>query len=124
MRRARGDDGAAAVEFALVLPLLLLLLCGIIDFGRAFNARITLTHAAREGVRVYALGGTLAEATTRVNAAAVGLTGITVTATGCTFGGPTTLTATSSFTYITPFIAKLAPATTTLKADGVMRCGG
>src|SRR5215472_18044642 len=56
-RRVRGGDrGAAAVEFALLLPLLLLLVFGIIDFGRAINAQITLTQAAREGARLAALG--------------------------------------------------------------------
>ena len=49
------DDGAAAVELALVLPVLLLLLLGIIDFGRAWSWQIALTQAAREGVRVAAL---------------------------------------------------------------------
>jgi glucokinase len=37
------------VEFALLLPLVLLMLFGIIDFGRALNAQITITQAAREG---------------------------------------------------------------------------
>lgn len=49
------QDGVAAVEFALVLLPLMLLLGGIIDFGFGFNAQIGLTHAAREGVRVEAL---------------------------------------------------------------------
>jgi len=43
------DQGAAAVEFAIMLPLLLLLIFGIIDFGRALNAQVTITQAAREG---------------------------------------------------------------------------
>lgn len=51
----RGDQGSAAVEFALVLPVLLLLLFGIIDFGRMLSAKITLTEAAREGARAAAL---------------------------------------------------------------------
>jgi Flp pilus assembly protein TadG len=50
------DHGAAAVELALVLPILILLIGGIIDFGLAFNAQISLTHAAREGARVEAIG--------------------------------------------------------------------
>ena len=59
-RRAGGgrpDDqcGAAAVEFALVLPILVLLVFGVIEFGRAYHARSTLAHAARQGVRVAAL---------------------------------------------------------------------
>jgi len=40
-RSAARDRGAAAVEFALLLPVLLLLVFGIIDFGRALNAQIT-----------------------------------------------------------------------------------
>ncbi|GAA2529940.1 TadE/TadG family type IV pilus assembly protein [Pilimelia columellifera] len=57
LRFRQGDDrGAAAVEMALVLPLLLLMLFGIIDFGRMFNAQIALTEAAREGARAESLG--------------------------------------------------------------------
>jgi Flp pilus assembly protein TadG len=63
-RRHKGhlDRGAAAVEMALVLPVLLFLLMGIIDFGRMFNAQIQLSQAAREGVRLASLntGATLA----------------------------------------------------------------
>ena len=54
--RAPGDLGAAGVEFALVLPILVLFLGGMIDFGLAFHNQIGLTHAAREGVRVEAIG--------------------------------------------------------------------
>ncbi|HAF49233.1 MAG TPA: pilus assembly protein TadE [Anaerolineaceae bacterium] len=41
--------GQSLVEFALVLPLLLLLILGALDFGRLFHAQIVLTNAAREG---------------------------------------------------------------------------
>ena len=50
------ERGAAAVEMALVMPLLILMVMGIIDFGRIFNAEIQLSQAAREGARVAALG--------------------------------------------------------------------
>ena len=43
--------GASLVEFALVVPLLVALLLGIIEFGWLFNAQITLTSLAREGAR-------------------------------------------------------------------------
>ena len=56
-REWAGQRGAAAVEMALVLPLLFMLIFGIIEFGFIFNRYITVTHAAREGVRVYALPG-------------------------------------------------------------------
>jgi len=51
-RGARGERGQALVEFALVLPLLALLLVAIIDFGLALNARIQVANAVREGARV------------------------------------------------------------------------
>lgn len=57
----RSDRGAAAVEFALLLPLLMLIVCGIIDFGGQLNAQNALTQAAREGVRLAALGKSDAE---------------------------------------------------------------
>ncbi|MDF9279236.1 pilus assembly protein [Arthrobacter sp. EH-1B-1] len=49
------ERGAIAVEMGILLPVLILLLLGIMEFGRAFNAQITLTSAAREGVRVMAI---------------------------------------------------------------------
>ena len=49
--RARGESGVALVEFALILPLLMLLLLGMLDFGRAFNYWIDQTHIANEGSR-------------------------------------------------------------------------
>jgi len=52
----RDQDGAAAVEFALLLPLLVVLLFGFIQFGTAFNTRIQATNAAREGARMAVVG--------------------------------------------------------------------
>lgn len=52
-RRNDGRErGAAVVEFAVVLPLLLTILFGIIEFGYVFMVRQTLQHAAREGCRL------------------------------------------------------------------------
>jgi Flp pilus assembly pilin Flp len=52
----RDQEGAAAVEFALLLPLLVLLLFGMIEFGFAFNTRIQATNAAREAARRAVVG--------------------------------------------------------------------
>ena len=52
----RGEDGVAAVEFALLLPLLVLLLFGLIQFGLALNTRIQATNAAREAARMAVIG--------------------------------------------------------------------
>ena len=51
----RLDRGAAAVEMAIVLPLLIMMILGIIDFSRVFNAQLQLSQAAREGVRLASL---------------------------------------------------------------------
>ncbi|HYZ20453.1 MAG TPA: TadE/TadG family type IV pilus assembly protein [Gaiellaceae bacterium] len=51
----RNEDGAALVEFALVLPILVLLLFAMVDFGKAFNYWIDETHLANEGARFAAV---------------------------------------------------------------------
>jgi Flp pilus assembly protein TadG len=54
--RLRSQRGAVAVEFALVVPLFLLLLLGMFDFGKAFNYWIDGTQLSHEGVRFAAVG--------------------------------------------------------------------
>lgn len=49
------EKGQSAVEFALVLPILIILLCGIIDFGWLFSCKISATNAAREAARYTAI---------------------------------------------------------------------
>lgn len=56
MRPPEREAGAAAVEFALVLPVLLLVVFGMIDTGLWLNEKITATEAARQGLRTYLLG--------------------------------------------------------------------
>ncbi|QCQ22966.1 pilus assembly protein [Desulfoglaeba alkanexedens ALDC] len=51
----KAEKGAAAVEFAIILPILIMLLFGIFQFGIAFNNYIAITHAAREGARLAAV---------------------------------------------------------------------
>jgi Flp pilus assembly protein TadG len=51
LTRLGSEDGASLVEFALILPILALLLFGMIDFGKAFNYWIDETHLANEGAR-------------------------------------------------------------------------
>ena len=56
MRKGHQDErGAAAVEFALVAPVLLLMVLGIAEFGQAYHVQATISQAAREGVRVMAV---------------------------------------------------------------------
>jgi Flp pilus assembly protein TadG len=113
-------DGAAAVEMALVLPILILLLGGIIDFGFAFNAQISLTHAAREGVRVEAIGVGDPVATAQAAFLAPGVTGSTAYVTqGCSGPGQARLEITTNYSF---FFLPLADRP--LEGQAVMRCGG
>jgi Flp pilus assembly protein TadG len=50
-RRIRSQEGQTAVEFALIAPLLFVLLLGVVQFGIAFNHYLTITDAARAGAR-------------------------------------------------------------------------
>lgn len=54
-RRARGERGVALIEFAIVMPLLFLLIFGIIEFGWAFFQQLDVRHGAREGARLAAV---------------------------------------------------------------------
>jgi hypothetical protein len=50
------EDGVAAVEFAILLPVLVILLFGFMQFGIAFNTKIQATNGAREGARMAVVG--------------------------------------------------------------------
>lgn len=71
--RARSEDGAAAVEFALVWFVLALLLIGIVQFGFIFNQWLQMEHAAREGARWAALRNPASTVRAEVKEAAPGL---------------------------------------------------
>ena len=130
IRHRDGERGAAAVEFALIVIPLLILLLGIIEFGYIFNQQLTVTNAAREGARVLAITKDSGEATAAAASAASTLTGtptISIDATCPTDGTPgdaevslslpmTTLTGIEGFVPGLPAI--------TLSATGVTPCGG
>src|SRR5258708_39078510 len=117
----------------MLLPVLLPILFMIIDAGRALNAQITLTQAARAGARLAALGQPDTTVQNSTVAAATGLTGVTVNVTGCPPGaGPTsdaTVSVSYTFSFVTPIgaIAGLfggsGPGSPfVLTAQGVMPC--
>ena len=64
-RSTRDEGGQAAVEFALVLPFLLMMLIGIVEFGRAWNEHQVITDAARETARRACLGDIIGEPAAR-----------------------------------------------------------
>jgi len=126
------ERGAVAVEFALLLPLLLLIVMGIVDFGRMLNAQETLTQAAREGARLVALGQP--NVAGRTQAAATGLSPVGVSIqTSCPVGAGSTSDGRvqTSYTFqFTPGLGYLVglfggsglSGQTTLTARGAMPC--
>lgn len=140
----RNERGAVAVEFALVVPLLVLLIAGIAEFGRAYYLQTTLSGSARDAVRVMALQDdpAAAAATARTAASPLALTSVAVTTcptgTTCPSTGSTTTgnrcaavagstlppTATVTINYTTPFMTGFFGADLKLRATGVMLCGG
>ena len=63
-KKYKHEDGQAMVEFALILPIFLLILCGILDFGWLFYNQLSLNNACREGAR-YAVVHTAENADTQ-----------------------------------------------------------
>lgn len=70
MRKTRGQS---LVEFALILPLFVILLFGMIDFGIGLNRWIVITNATREGARIGAVGRSPADVEAQTIAASNGL---------------------------------------------------
>ena len=126
-RRATGERGAAMVELAIVLPVLLLLVFGIIEFGRLYNAQVTLTHAAREGIRDYVIHKEKGQAESVATIAAssnfdTSPMAFTWDPSGeCVPGEPASMSITYPFSMNIPFIGENIVTITT---EGVMRCGG
>ena len=125
-----GERGATAVEFAFILPLLIVLVLGIAEFGRAFQVAGTLSAAAREGVRVMALQNDPAAARAAVRNAAPALdpvvtdAQITITPASCPTTGTTSQTVRLTVTYPLPFLTDFFGSGVDLTGTGVMRCNG
>ena len=119
-RITRDDRGAVMVEFAIILPVLLLILLGIVEFGRAYNAQVSIQAAAREGARELALrhSSSAVESASRGGAPGMTIDGIAQTPCPATGDGKAKVTITESFSFLAlPFDS------IELHATGVMRCG-
>ena len=137
-RFVRGTRGAAAVEFALVVPVLLTLVCAIIDFGRLFFVSASLTAAVRDGARAAAVLPNPLDATQvasvqqRVVAGFQGLGSVAITSGNVTVttdapsnGGVVTIVTVRvqnyAFRPITPFASAFGLGTVNLSRTAVFR---
>jgi Flp pilus assembly protein TadG len=129
----RNRRGAAAVEFAFVAPVFILLVFGMIEFGRAIMVQQVMTNAAREGARVAVLDSTTPTHDTVVSKVTTylqnsGISGATVTlnpteptASTVKNGDPITVTITIPYTSVSWMPSPWFLKTTTLTARSVMR---
>ena len=131
----RDERGASAVEFAFIVPLLILLVLGIAEFGHAFQVQGTLSAAAREGVRAMALRNDPDEARDVVQNAAASLNPaitddqIDITVVGgtsetCPTIGAGDTAVRLTIAYDMPFLTGFFGSGIELTGTGVMRCNG
>lgn len=131
--RKLNERGAAATEFALLLPVFLMILFGIIEFGMIMYGREVVTNAAREGARAGIVQGppkrTPGEITTIANSYLTG-TGVnqadvTFTPAGVGLASPNTLTVTAQYNYrfLIPYIPNVLgiPNPLVITTQAVMR---
>ncbi len=132
--RVRGQAGQALVEFALVVPMLLVILSGIIDFSWAFHDYITTTNAVREGARVGVTGASLTIIQSKVADKSSGLlttdmVDVDTCVSGCTLTGASgtdmTVSANYQYKFITPIAILIhlgsGSSSINLKASTTMR---
>ena len=124
------ERGAAAVEFAIVVPVLVMLLLGIMEFGRVYNTQAELSAAAREGVRVLAVTGNQTTARSAAENVAVslkpGLQDSNISfgaACPSTVSAGTSPQATITITYSLSTLTGIA-GPFTMTGKGTMLCGG
>jgi Flp pilus assembly protein TadG len=133
--RFRNEAGQAAVEYALVLPLVIALLFLIVGFARVFNAYNDLNQMAADGARFAAVGNypgnsaLMDNADTPLSKAAT-IVGPTYEAPGsstwgssCTVGGTVKITATANVQLIPflPYVNSALPGVPTLTGSAEMR---
>ena len=112
-RLRRGERGQDLIELALVLPLVLVIVMGIVDLGRAFNTYMVVVNAAREGARTAAIDpsatSTIREAALReTRRAGMSDGAVTVTITPASVGNPVQVTVQTSF----PLLSGVLPVGT------------
>jgi Flp pilus assembly protein TadG len=110
----RHRRGQSLVELALVMPVILVILLGAVDLGRAYYFQVSITDAAREGVRV---ASNPSRNDSDIRAAVVGEGGSTITIDADrisidpsptrTSGHPVTVTVSYDFTTITPLVGMI-----------------
>lgn len=117
---ARGEAGAAAVELALVAPVLVALAAGIVDFGYRYQQHIQYTNAAMQSARVMAIKNDSGAATTEARSITGNSTAaVTVSSGGCGTGKTTVWV---SIEATRPTVTRMFGTSFTVRGKGQVRC--
>jgi Flp pilus assembly protein TadG len=121
--RQKAERGAVAVELALVAPILLLIIVGIVEFAYFFNLQISVTQAAREAARTMAVTNDSgkAKAAGVAGAPSIQLAPGNVSLSGACSSGATV---TATVTYSAPTLTGFFVPSLNVSGKGAMRCGG
>ena len=115
------------VEFAMIVPILLLIVVGIIEFGFMFSGFLTLTNASREAARAISLGATDANAIQRAKDSSMQLDGtqmvVVIDPNSGTRqqGDMVTVTISYEYDFLTPFMEAILGSNFMLETDTTMR---
>lgn len=126
-KRLKEKQGQALVEMAFVLPIMLLVLMGIFEFGSIFNTYLILTNASREGARVASVGGSDADVTNSIYNATNILDPSKLVITidpsegNRSRGLPISVTAKYNLKIISPIINRIIPNPLPISSQTVMR---
>ena len=104
------SKGQSLVETAIVLPLVILIVFGTIEFGRVFNAYLVVSNASREGARAAAVGKSNAEINTMITdkASTLGAVTVTINPSGNrTYGSEVTVTVNHNLNLLVPVIRNI-----------------
>ena len=124
MKNCRGQ---ALVEMAFVMPIILLIIMGMVEFGRIFNSYLILTNASREGARIAVVGGTDTDINNSVTASTNTLRqedmmiDISPAKESRTRGAQVTVTVHYNIEMICPIISGIVPNPFPINSSTVMR---
>lgn len=124
--------GAVAVEFALVLPIFLALILGVVEYGRAFSIQVSMAQGAREAARYMAIhyaesGSGAAAVQSAIDAAPIADLQpgeVNVSSCGPNMDAVVTINADTEYLTGLPTLVPFLPDIMNISARGVMRCGG
>jgi Flp pilus assembly protein TadG len=127
MNSIKNQKGQSLVEFAIILPIILLLLMGIVEFGMMLNSYLTIQNVTREGARLGIVGGSDVEIKTLITTISPNLTpadltvNITPSEASRNSGDTLTVSVTYNYHMTVPIISALFNNLMVLRAQTSMR---